>query len=181
MKQKLTQRLVDEYIRYDFETGKLYWKKSRSSVAIKDEEIKSCYDGYILFYFFGNRLRAHRLIYWMCTGKLVKTIDHINGIRNDNRFENLREVTVVENARNASLSVANKTGVTGVCWCKWHNAYKASMTKEIGKRNHIGYFTDFDDAVAAVKKAYEENGYHAGHGKTPKQQGYLKFKNNICK
>jgi len=46
--------------------------------------------------------RAHRLIWKVAHGHDPRgVIDHINGVRDDNRLENLRDVMPVENARNA--------------------------------------------------------------------------------
>lgn len=45
-------------------------------------------------------LSAHHLVYYLKTGKVPKLLDHINRMRTDNRFENLREVTHQENQFN---------------------------------------------------------------------------------
>ncbi len=87
-------------------------------------------------------------------------IDHINGERDDNRWGNLRLVTRQEQNQNLALSKRNNSGQVGVCWYKrkqqWH--------VRIG-HNHIGYFNDFNAAVAARKAAERQYGFHANHGR----------------
>ena len=59
----------------------------------------------------------HRIIWALCHDQLPsQTIDHINGDRQDNRIENLREVSLSENRLNTLLAwEPNKdTGVAGV-------------------------------------------------------------------
>ena len=80
--------------------------------------------------------------------------DHIHGSnsRNDNRKSNLRLSTHSQNLKNLSLSKANKSGFTGVCWYAKNNKWISYITVD-GKRKHLGYFTDFDDAVKARQDA----------------------------
>lgn len=63
-----------------------------------------------------KRYKAHRVVWELHNGSVEKgmTIDHINGNPIDNRIENLRCVTLPENARNLNMSLRNKSGVTGV-------------------------------------------------------------------
>lgn len=88
-------------------------------------------------------------------------IDHINGNRSDNRIANLRVVSTKENARNRRLDHRNTTGVSGVYWHKEVGKWCAA----IGKREKLGYFSDFDEAVKARKAAEDRYGYHANHGR----------------
>lgn len=64
----------------------------------------------------GSKLKVHRVIYQLFNDDLADhdIIDHINGTPSDNRIENLRKVTHVENMRNRRLSINNKTGVNGI-------------------------------------------------------------------
>src|SRR5699024_11445694 len=59
-------------------------------------------------------------IWEMHHGKIPEgmEIDHINGIRDDNRIDNLRLVTSRTNDTNRAKSKANTSGVVGVCWDK---------------------------------------------------------------
>ena len=80
--------------------------------------------------------------------------DHIHGnkSRNDNRKLNLRISTHSQNLKNMSLSKANKSGVTGVCWYARKNKWISYITVD-GKRIHLGYFEDFDEAVEVRREA----------------------------
>jgi hypothetical protein len=50
-----------------------------------------------------KRARAGRAAYVMMTGEQPDHIDHINGLPHDNRWCNLRSVTVTENNRNKAV------------------------------------------------------------------------------
>lgn len=76
-------------------------------------------------------------------------LDHVNHKKWDNRKENLREVTVAENARNRKeLQITNNSGVTGVRWDLRLNKWKVYLDF-MGKSAHGGYYIRFEDAVAA--------------------------------
>lgn len=59
--------------------------------------------------------KAHRLAWLYVTGSWpAAEIDHKNGLRDDNRFCNLREATRAENNANASRLRTNRSGYKGV-------------------------------------------------------------------
>lgn len=95
--------------------------------------------GYVCVSLDGKRLRAHRIVFAMTHGRWpIDQLDHINGIRSDNRPENLREVTGAQNMWNAKTPRTNTSGYKGVVWHKrikkWHVVINAI------KRYHLGYF-----------------------------------------
>lgn len=59
---------------------------------------------------------AHRIIWEMFNGAIPegKEIDHINGVKSDNRIENLRLCDRHINCKNAAKRRDNSSGVTGV-------------------------------------------------------------------
>jgi len=96
-------------------------------------------------------------------------VDHINHIRHDNRWSNLRIADQSENQRNRSMNKSNSSGFTGVCWCKKLDKWKSFIT--LNKKNkHLGYFENKDDAVEARKAANIKYDYHKDHG--GKNMGY---------
>lgn len=64
----------------------------------------------------GDMFAVHRLVYQMFFGTIPEglIIDHINGIRSDNRVQNLRTISFSLNARNQKKRKTNTTGHTGV-------------------------------------------------------------------
>ncbi len=81
-------------------------------------------------------------------GNLPKEIDHINGVRNDNRIENLRPTSRSQNNRNRKITTGNS---------RWRGVHFATQNMKwgaycmvYGKRKHIGYFEDERDAATAV-------------------------------
>ena len=103
---------------------------------------------------------VHRLVgqAFILNNENKATIDHINKVRNDNRAVNLRWATMSENCKNKNLYAKNKTGVSGVWW----NAKKQKWQVYIRNNRrlmHLGYFTDFNRAVAIRKEAETIYGY----------------------
>jgi len=114
----------------------------------------------------GQKLAAHRLIWIYTNGPIPDglQVDHINGVRSDNRLENLRLVTNAENQRNSSIRRSSASGVTGVTWHKTTNKWTAHIRVD-GRDKHLGLFDTIEEAAGARAKANLEHGFHPGHGK----------------
>jgi len=108
-----------------------------------------------------KKYKAHRLAWLYMTGSFPKhDIDHIDHSRANNKWDNLREVTKQENAKNRSVNYSSPSGVLGVTWHKGLFRWEVSLG---GK--YRGCFNDFHDAVDHRKKCIEEDGtYHKNHG-----------------
>lgn len=89
-------------------------------------------------------------------------LDHINGIKTDNRICNLREATIQQNNFNKKVRIDNKLQAKGIYLIEKTNKYCVRGTID-GKRLHIGHFDNIDDA----KKAYENfsKKYHGEFGR----------------
>lgn len=92
-------------------------------------------------------------------------IDHIDGDKLNNRVENLRNVSQVENGQNHVRRKNNTSGVMGVRWddrrSMWHTRINVKY-----QTIFLGYFQNFDDAVVARRTAEIEHGFHQNHGRT---------------
>lgn len=84
-------------------------------------------------------------------------IDHKygNASRYDNRKSNIRIVTPSQNGMNKPLLKNNTSGVTGVSFNKRKQKWESYITVN-NKRKGLGYFDNFEDAVAARKEAEEK-------------------------
>ena len=113
-----------EIFHYDEHTGRLTWRKPTSPRAkVGDEVGYTSQRGYRVTKVMNGRYRVHRLIYKMMTGEEPDEVDHINNIKDDNRWLNLRSVTRQENQLNRIDSKRNG----GV---KWHNHRRTLKTCE---------------------------------------------------
>lgn len=111
----------------------------------------------------GQRVKAHRVIWKWMTGQEPEQIDHINGMRRDNRWANLRNVAWAENARNHKRRSDNTTGIVGVYWYP-HERKQGKWLVRVGSK-HIGYFHCLGQAIRARKAAEKQHGFHKNHGR----------------
>ena len=109
-----TQSRLHELFNYD--GFRLIHKKSHSIVKAGEEAGFTSFYGYVVVRVDGIKFYAHRLIWVYVNGSVEgKDIDHINGMRGDNRIANLRLVTRSENNQNLRQARSNnKLGVLGV-------------------------------------------------------------------
>lgn len=161
----ITQETLKEFVSYDHITGDLVWIKSPAKrIAIGNKIISTGKKGYIRLTLKGHYLLGHRVCWFYMFGVWPDQIDHINGIRNDNRLVNLRDVKAADNAKNKKKPINNKSGVVGVRWVHQHNRWAAQIHNN-GKSKALGYFKDKQSAINARSKAEKELGYHENHGR----------------
>jgi len=94
--------------------------------------------GYIYFSYEGKSYFTHRLIWKWWYGYDPEQVDHINGDKQDNRIDNLRNVDHITNSRNRIKSKNNSSGFTGVSWNENLSKWKASVRVE--KDIYIGVY-----------------------------------------
>jgi hypothetical protein len=119
--------------------------------------------GYRVVRAYGKQHKAHRLAHYFMTGRWPrKQCDHINGVRDDNRWCNLRWVSPRENSLNAKRMKNNTSGVTGLSWHKKNECWMVRINTEQGAE-YLGSYYDYFEAVCARKSAEVTHGYHANH------------------
>lgn len=161
----MNQDYIKSKLDYNPETGDLIWTNP-TSFAVNKGSVAGSYckrDRYINVVLDGKRLLAHRVAWFIVTGVWPVEIDHINHIRHDNRWDNLREVSHINNHRNKPLQSNNISGYHGVGWEKSRKKWGAAI-KVNGKKIQIGRFNTKEEAVAARKKAEQYYGFHNNHG-----------------
>lgn len=146
----ITQELIKE--RFIYQEGKLYFRIDRGNKKAGTLAGNQRKDGYIDIFICGKLVRAHRLIWMMHHGVMPEFIDHINGIRNDNRIENLRVATRSQNQMNLKKRVDNTSGYTGVVWHRLSNKWIATIQINY-KSKYLGLFEKKEDAILERKKA----------------------------
>ncbi|WP_170935612.1 HNH endonuclease [Sphingopyxis indica] len=141
-----------QLLRYEPETGKLFWKASLSNRAPAGAEAFSIHHAsdrltYRRGKICGHRVYAHRVIWTIVHGYWPKgDIDHINGDPSDNRLANLREATRSQNNMNTGLRRDNVSGVRGVTWCENSRRWNARI-----RNRHIGSFATREEAASAYE------------------------------
>ena len=106
-----------QHLTYDPSTGEFNWLSSRR--GRRKDRLPGTINGqgYRQISFDGKKIAAHRLAWLFVNGRWpADEIDHINGIRHDNRIENLREATRITNLQNLKRANSKSTtGLLGVC------------------------------------------------------------------
>lgn len=166
------------FIEYDAETGLLFWKERYACSFKSERDCKAwnsrfarnqCFnsehgDGYLRGRFNNTHYLAHRIAWSVYTGENPNgEIDHINGIRYDNRIDNLRDVDKAFNQRNRVMSRNNVSGYNGVCFCNTRGKWTASITAGKGQVV-IGHFDDKEEAARSRLKAQYGLGFTDRHG-----------------
>ena len=158
----ITYQVASEYFSYNPNTGVItnkvdrhYQSKAGEPVGAKETT------GYIRARFKGTTYHLHRLAWLLHYGHWPSgQIDHINGIRDDNRIHNLRDIPQAENKKNLRLRKDNLSGIPGVSWCKRDQGWITT----IGKQN-LGFKKDFFEACCSRKSAELTHNYHENHGR----------------
>jgi len=144
----VTQELLKKLLSYNPDTGVFTWVKRNGNIA----GCPTC-RGYVRISICRKTYRAHRLAWLYTHGSFPDNqIDHINGVRNDNRIINLRQATNTQNQQNKKISINNTSGIKGVCWHKTENKWIARIYIG-GKPKRLGCFHDKNEAAAAYQKA----------------------------
>jgi hypothetical protein len=157
---------LKEIVDYNPDTGHFTWKKKiakKAVVGARAGSDKPNGPGYLRLRIEGHLYYTHKLAWYYVHGEWPGFIDHINQNKLDNRIENLRSVTFQENCKNLPMRSDNTSGFVGVVWDKSRSKWMARVMDNY-REKFLGYFENFDDAVAARIAANETYGFHENHG-----------------
>lgn len=146
------------------ETGELRWKK-RPREHFKTDRAHSSFnsrfagkvtgclraDGYLDVFLGGKLYLAHRIIFALANGYWPETIDHANGIKSDNRPDNLRACTMLQNIANQGP----RRRLKGAYWHARIGKWQSSICRNY-KQIYLGFF----DTEEEAHKAYCEAAKH---------------------
>lgn len=152
----LTQERLKELFNYDPATG-FFTRLLRTSSVGKIGSVAGWDkgNGYIVIYINGKTFKSHRLAYLYMTGSWPKNeIDHINGIRSDNRWLNLRDITSQQNTHNQRKP--HKNNSTGFLGVKPARRKFLAHIRLNGNIINIGSFNSAQEAYFAYLKAKRE-------------------------
>lgn len=166
----ITQDQLKEVLHYCPETGVFTWlaggsgRSGKGAVAGGFKTNGRSGKSYGRIMIRGCYYLMHRLAFLYMTGEFPEDqVDHEDGNGCNNVWSNLQAATRGENAKNKRRQVNNTSGVVGVTWdkrsCLWCAYLDHNKCHE-----HLGYFRNKEDAIAARKAAEVLYGFHKNHG-----------------
>jgi hypothetical protein len=163
----LTQARLKELLHYDPATG-IFTRlvaAGNNRIKVGDAAGSLSSSGYQYIKTDGGNYSAHRLA-WLYVHGVWPTnmLDHINGIKDANWIDNLREATNAQNMANQGKRITNTSGFKGANWNKRKGKWEAQISIR-GKPKHLGYFTTPEEAGEAYQAAARE--YHQDFYKEP--------------
>ena len=146
MKELPLQKICN-LLEYIPETGDLTWKCRRGGKA-KKGDIAGCLTkaGYRQIYIDNVPYYAHRIALALQLNRQVGEVDHKDGVRYNNKLDNLREVTRLGNSQNIK---GKGTSFTPLGWA-------AAITVNY-KKKHLGYFATEEQAHTAYLNAKQKH------------------------
>jgi len=161
------EEYLRENVRYDPDTGHLWWTKSLNEQLEKGclgKPLGSYSGGYLIFavprFVTKDEPRwfplAHRVAWFLHYGVWPKgVLDHINGVTNDNRINNLREATRTQNVMNRRKRLSKLSQYKGVSYHQGGEKWRAYIHFN-NKQLHLGHYTSEEEAARAYDKTARE-------------------------
>lgn len=159
----IDKMLLFTSLEYSPATGYIFWKKSRKKAGGVNK-----ITGYHTVRLKGKSYYTHRLAFLFMGKPLPEEVDHINHIRDDNRWINLKEATTKSNKKNSPKRIDNTSGTTGVSFDVRRNKWYSRIFLN-GRNKFLGYYQNKEDAIKAREDSNREHSYNNNHGKESKR------------
>lgn len=160
----ITQQELKEILHYNPDTG-VFTYKADSKLVTAGNEAGWLDNGYTRLKINGISYRCHRLAFiYMLGREPIGHVDHIDNLRCNNKWDNLREDAEKVNHWNRNLQANNTSGIKGVHWDKRKERYIAQIQVH-GKKKQVGAYKTVEEATTAIQ-AYREQVHKefANHG-----------------
>lgn len=143
--------LKDRYS-YDPDSGVISrLKRYGRSRAVIGPITSTSREGYVIVNHGQEKFKAHRLAFLFMLGRMPDgDIDHIDGVRSNNKWSNLRAASRSENMKNIGGRKNNASGFRGVSFYARDGRWKAQAQID-GKKYFLGHF----DTPQEASEAYE--------------------------
>ena len=155
-------------LEYDPASGRLFWKHRKGNASFnkkfagKEALNYKTRCGYLRGTVLGQQVLAHIAAFAISTRSWPEgQIDHRNGVRDDNRFTNLRITTVRGNAKNRKARWKTSGLPAGVTQDK--EKFRSRITID-GRIKNIGSFNCPTKAHLSYLDAAAKHGFSARHG-----------------
>ena len=143
---------------WEYRDGQLYWKvKAGRGTSVKrpGDVVATVPDplGYSYVTWRRKHYAVHRVVFLLTYGYLPDCIDHIDGNPSNNRTENLRPATRLQNQFNRRPNTRSKTGIKNVTshQGKWQVRFSVDR-----KTRHYGCYETIEEATAVAAKVRAE-------------------------
>lgn len=156
----VTVARLNELFNYNQETGIFTWRVNRSTLTLAGDRAGSVSaNGYATLHVNDKSVLAHRAAWAITYGEWPNTnVDHINGVKSDNRIVNLRKVSQALNLQNQRRArTGSMSGILGVRVRvgKLKTSWSANICVN-DKPVYLGSFSSAEEASAAYLKAKRE-------------------------
>lgn len=159
----LTAERLRQVLHYSPETGDFIWLQTYRDVRtglVAGSKLPA-EGGRVRIQVDGRAYKASRLAWLYMTGAWpALLIDHVNRDPTDNRWINLREVTVKQNRENSNPLGWSGSGRVGVTWDPTRRKWAARLCHS-GRNRRIGMFKSKEEAISAREKAERDYFTHA--------------------
>lgn len=154
----ITQQEIQNKLEY-FD-GKLFWKKCQKISLIGKRAGTKHNKGYRVINMADRSYLEHQIVFMLHHGYIPDQVDHINGIKDDNRIDNLRAATNSKNQWNVCRTKKTQTGVKGVR--KLGKKYQARISVD-SKMIYLGTYATLELATLAIQSARKN--YHGEYAR----------------
>ena len=149
---------IDGYKNYQVS----WWGRVRNATTGRILKGSVCPNGYMSVSLRKNKKSKTQFIHqlvareWIANPGKKPCVDHIDGCRTSNHYENLRYATQTENSRNMKKHADGSSVYKGVSYCKLSKKWKAQITVN-GKVKYLGLYTNEREAGEAYNAAAMEH------------------------